>query len=173
MGSKPERIIAAVAGIVAIVTFLFLLSDRGIIPSGSDGIKRIAVSASNLNGTPFTFDKAGTYEIAYEGGTYSTGLEQGGKQFRTAVHIYKAIDGIRWGDRVGFFEPLNALFILGCRADNQPANEQTEIDCAKKTNFTAHFEKGESLIFVAVDERESYGDNRGSVTVRISEISSP
>lgn len=132
------------------------------------------IQANDPEGITYTIDKPGRYEIAYDGGTYSTGpLEQGGKQWRTVIHIYKRPEGILWGGEDQYNEPTNPKYALGCRADQQPTNEQTQVTCAKNTSFTAQFEQGETLVFVAVDDKGSYGDNRGTVHVKINRIVSP
>jgi len=135
-------------------------------------VEIIRVPGYAENGFTFNCKIDGRYVITIDSGAYSgwpSDDHPGYNGWRTRIHIYKN-RSVEWGSRADFIEPVRPDYAIG--QWEKPSKNEAE-SAALGMNITVDLQSGDYLIFMPIDEQDSYSDNRGEVVLNIELVSSP
>jgi hypothetical protein len=110
----------------------------------------------------------GVYEVRIDSGAYSPWSEDRlGTQWRTRINIYRGTS-FQYGQSIyGSNTPINPELAIGC-GDDFDTKDEAEGCGTSQPPRRIDIQEGESLLFVPIDYRPSYRDNRGEVRVRLT-----
>jgi hypothetical protein len=125
----------------------------------------ITIPSNAQNGVPFIAPTNGKYQITFVDGAYTTYL---GSAWTSEIVIYKN-QPIQWSNMP---QPGPEHFAAFIGTGNEKDSAAASIADAKTSNPTVIFslQTGERLLFVAVDVKGKYGDNKGQIVLRIELI---
>jgi hypothetical protein len=134
-------------------------------------IDTVTVQGNALNGNEYQIQQAGSYAVEIESGAYSPWGDDTVKngQWRAFAYIYKN-RGVKRGDSTwGSNVPITPDFIVGCEIDMGSRSKAEECGIGARSNLGT-LEPGDKLLFVAMDERQAYSENRDSLKVKIIKL---
>jgi hypothetical protein len=131
----------------------------------------IIVPAYKDEGVRYDIDKSGNYSFKIIEGAYSPYAYEidGDNKWRTAINVYINQD-IQWETKGKYFSPYNEDFRLGAMESEKYNTRDAAELVGKDCYFDTYLNKGDYLIFVTIDEKNSYifdGKNRGSIIIEI------
>lgn len=134
-------------------------------------VDSVAVPGNLINGIEYPIKQAGTYVMEIGSGAYSPWKNDAVKngQWRTFAYIYINRAVKRGEDVWGSGVPVDPDLIIGCLRDMSSQSEAEECGKGQRSEEVA-LVQGDTLHLVALDERQAYSENRGSLIVRIIKV---
>jgi hypothetical protein len=122
------------------------------------------------NGIRFEATSTSNHRITILEGAYNTWPPGSGSenQWRTIIHIYKNSD-IHWGKTsYGFIQPIEQDFAIGRFESSANTTQEDAEVSVKGQSIEIYLQAGDFLIFVPIDEKDSYAENRGEIILEVS-----
>lgn len=121
-------------------------------------IDDLLVPATAGQGVSFIAPVDGTYRFTIKGGVYCTGANF----CRSILHAYIDRD-IVWGDWYSLPHPIEQDYEIGCWEQQTAQNK----DCGTGKSATLYLKSGQTVKWIIMEDRNSYGDNTGGITLGI------
>ncbi len=108
----------------------------------------------------------GTYIFTIKDGAYSPFNQDGQGTFWRSILKFYVNKEIQWGTNETFKQPnpLNEDIILGCW-DKATKNEV--VNCSRNLSTTINLKANDELTIIAMEDKNSFDDDRGEVILRI------